>query len=137
MRRRLSISLALVSPSESSIVILDEPTTGLDAMVREDVWQLIKKLRHNRCIVMTTQHLQEAEELADQVALLDMGKMRAKGSVDEIKKQFGIGYNLIINHQQPLEGPFAHEAEILARARGSFLDEKMTNEMKSQYTLPF
>lgn len=65
MRRRLSIALALVSPSESSIVILDEPTTGLDAMVREDVWQLIKKLRQNRCIVMTTQHLQEAEELAD------------------------------------------------------------------------
>ena len=65
MRRRLSIALALVSPSESSIVILDEPTTGLDAMVREDVWQLIKRLRQNRCIVMTTQHLQEAEELAD------------------------------------------------------------------------
>jgi len=65
MRRRLSIALALVSPSESSIVILDEPTTGLDAMVRQDVWQLIKKLKSNRCIVMTTQHLQEAEELAD------------------------------------------------------------------------
>lgn len=131
MRRRLSIALALVSPSESSIVILDEPTTGLDAMVREDVWQLIKRLRHNRCIVMTTQHLQEAEELADQVALLDMGKMRAKGSVDEIKKQFGIGYNLIISHKEPLDGKFEHEQEILTRVRGSFLDEKMSTETRS------
>jgi ABC-type multidrug transport system ATPase subunit len=65
MRRRLSIALALASPSESSIVILDEPTTGLDAMVREEVWQLIRSLKTGRCIVMTTQHLQEAEELAD------------------------------------------------------------------------
>ena len=47
--------------------------------------------------MMTTQHLQEAEELADKVALLDLGKMVAKGSVDEIKKMFGIGYNLIVN----------------------------------------
>lgn len=54
MRRRLSIALALVSPTDSSIVILDEPTTGLDAMVRDQVWQLIKRLRQNRCIVMTT-----------------------------------------------------------------------------------
>ena len=71
MRRRLSIALALASPSENSIVILDEPTTGLDAMVREEVWQLIKSLKYGRCIVMTTQHLEEAEELADQVALID------------------------------------------------------------------
>lgn len=56
-KRRLSIALALASPSESSIVILDEPTTGLDAMVRDDVWRLIKTLKENRCIVMTTQHL--------------------------------------------------------------------------------
>lgn len=54
MRRRLSIALALASPSESSIVILDEPTTGLDAMVREEVWQLIRSLKYDRCIVMTT-----------------------------------------------------------------------------------
>jgi ATP-binding cassette subfamily A (ABC1) protein 3 len=54
MRRRLSIALALASPSKNSIVILDEPTTGLDAMVREEVWQLIRNLKDGRCIVMTT-----------------------------------------------------------------------------------
>mmetsp|Transcript_3730 Transcript_3730/g.5640 ORF Transcript_3730/g.5640 Transcript_3730/m.5640 type:complete len:138 (-) Transcript_3730:2765-3178(-) len=70
-KRRLSIALALVSPSDKSIVILDEPTTGLDATIRDQVWQLIKNLKQDNCIVMTTQHLQEAEELADRVALLD------------------------------------------------------------------
>jgi ATP-binding cassette, subfamily A (ABC1), member 3 len=54
LRRRLSIALALASPNESSIVILDEPTTGLDAIVRDQVWQLIKSLKQNRCIIMTT-----------------------------------------------------------------------------------
>ena len=69
--------------------------------------------------------------------MLDMGKMRAKGSVDEIKKQFGIGYNLIISHKNPLDGKFEHEQEILRRVEGSFLDEKMSTETRSQYTLPF
>ena len=96
MRRRLSIALALASPSESSIVILDEPTTGLDAMVRDEVWQLIKHLKYGRCVVMTTQHLEEAEELADQVALLDQGKLVHKGSVTDIKRKFGVGYNLSV-----------------------------------------
>jgi len=66
-----------------------------------------------------------------------MGTMRAKGSVDEIKKQFGIGYNLVINHKVPLDGRFEHEAEILARIKGALLDEKMSTESRSQYTLPF
>lgn len=66
-----------------------------------------------------------------------MGKMRARGSVDEIKKQFGIGYNLIISHKEALKGRYEHEQEILSRVKGSFLDEKMSTELRSQYTLPF
>ena len=96
MKRRLSIALALASPNESSIVILDEPTTGLDAMVRTQVWDLIKKMKDDKCIVMSTQHLQEAEELADQLALLDQGRVVAGGSVTDIKMKFGIGYNLTV-----------------------------------------
>jgi ABC-type multidrug transport system ATPase subunit len=52
---------------------------------------------------MTTQHLQEAEELANQVALLDLGKIVTKGTVDEIKKKFGIGYNLVLNTDQDIQ----------------------------------
>ena len=81
-------------------MILDEPTTGLDAIVRDQVWQLIKSLKNDRCIVMTTQHLQEAEELANEVALLDMGKLISKGTVDQIKRKFGIGYNISITNNK-------------------------------------
>lgn len=66
-----------------------------------------------------------------------MGKMVAKGSVDEIKKKFGIGYNLIINHDPKAEEKLGFETEILSRIKGSFLDEKNSSELKSYYTLPF
>jgi len=84
---------------------------------------------------MTTQHLQEAEELADQVALLDLGKMVSKGSVDEIKKKFGIGYNLII-YNESFSIP-EYEPEILKRILGAYKDEKNSSEQKSIYILPF
>lgn len=77
---------------------------------------------------MTTQHLQEAEELADQVALLDMGKIVAKGSVDEIKKRFGIGYQLILDEKDD-----GDRVDILNHIKGATQDEKNSN----QFLLPF
>ena len=73
MKRRLSIAMGIVA--ESSILIMDEPTTGLDPIIRDQVWSLIKELKKDRCILMTTQHLEEAEELADGLALLETGKL--------------------------------------------------------------
>lgn len=92
MKRKLSLGMGIVA--ESKILILDEPTTGLDPEVRQQIWNLIKQLKKGRCILMTTQHLEEAEELADNLALLETGKLVAQGSTDEIKKRFGVGYNL-------------------------------------------
>ena len=91
---------------------------------------------------MTTQHLQEAEELADQVALLDLGKIVAKGSVDDIKKKFGIGYNLVINndcnsYQESNYFNSKLENCILSRIKGSYFDEKNSNDLKAIYVLPF
>lgn len=134
MRRRLSIALALASPSDSSIVILDEPTTGLDAMVREEVWQLIKSLKHGRCIVMTTQHLQEAEELADKIALLDAGKMVAKGTVTEIKRKFGIGYCITIGRADDEQAEI--DEAVLRMVPGSIRDTDISAQ-KCKYILPF
>lgn len=73
LKRRLSIAMGIVA--ESKVLILDEPTTGLDPIVRDQIWSLIKSLKKDRCILMTTQHLEEAEELADGLALLEMGKL--------------------------------------------------------------
>lgn len=135
MQRRLSIAMALASPTENSIVILDEPTTGLDALVREEVWQMIKSLKKGRCIVMTTQHLQEAEELADQVALLDQGKLVQKGTVDEIKKKFGVGYNLRITFDDTVSQ--LETEEKLHDLIPGLVSETSNNKHFRNYILPF
>lgn len=62
------------------------------------MWELIKSLKTDRCILMTTQHLEEAELLADSLGLLDSGKLMARGTPDEIKKKYGVGYNLKISY---------------------------------------
>lgn len=67
-----------------------------------------------------------------------MGQVRAKGSVDEIKKRFGIGYNLIVSHEPgATEIPYKYEQSILSNVPGSFYDPKMSSDLKSCYTLPF
>ena len=98
------MSIAMSIASESKILIMDEPTTGLDPLVREHIWTLIKSLKKGRCILLTTQHLEEAEELADKLALMETGKLVAQGTPDEIKKRFGVGYNLkILKHEGQFE----------------------------------
>lgn len=126
MKRRLSIALGIVG-HHSQLLILDEPTTGLDPLVRAQVWSLINQLKKSHCILMTTQHLEEAEELADGLALMETGKVVAVGSVDEIKKKFGVGYNLTIKPfnliEQPLEGHFLANIkdQIISMIPGSYL----------------
>lgn len=85
MRRRLDIAMSLVGNPQ--LIFLDEPTTGLDPEGRLAVWQKIKQLAHNGTTVfLTTQYLEEAEQLADQIAILHAGKIIARGSLEELKK---------------------------------------------------
>jgi len=63
MKRKLSLAMALVGGSK--LIILDEPTSGLDVESRRQVWELIKKIKQGRSIIMSTQHLEEADELSD------------------------------------------------------------------------
>jgi ABC-2 type transport system ATP-binding protein len=85
MRRRLDIAMSLIG--EPSIVFLDEPTTGLDPEARNDMWKAIRKLADNgTTIFLTTQYLEEADELADTIALLHEGKIVANGTASELKK---------------------------------------------------
>jgi ABC-2 type transport system ATP-binding protein len=85
MRRRLDIAMSLIG--EPSIVFLDEPTTGLDPEARNDMWKAIRKLADNgTTIFLTTQYLEEADELADKIALMHEGKIVANGTASELKK---------------------------------------------------
>ena len=89
MRRRLDLALALVH--EPEILFLDEPTTGLDPAGRRDVWKEVRRLNRNlgMTIFLTTQYLEEADELADIVAIIDKGKIQTEGSPAKLKAAVG------------------------------------------------
>ena len=85
MRRRLDIAMSLIG--SPSIIFLDEPTNGLDPEARNDMWQTIRTLAKNGTTVfLTTQYLDEADELADTIAVLHRGKIIAKGTANELKQ---------------------------------------------------
>ncbi|MEU5402766.1 ATP-binding cassette domain-containing protein [Streptomyces sp. NPDC005963] len=86
MRRRLDLAAGLLG--EPEIVFLDEPTTGLDPRSRQDLWHLVRELRRDGTTVfLTTQYLEEADRLADRIALVDRGRLVAEGKADELKSQ--------------------------------------------------
>ena len=88
MRRRLDLGAALMA--EPPVVFLDEPTTGLDPKGRLSMWDLIADLaKGGTTILMTTQYLEEADVLADDIAVIDHGKVIARGTADELKRQTG------------------------------------------------
>jgi ABC-2 type transport system ATP-binding protein len=85
MRRRLDIAMSLIG--SPSVIFLDEPTTGLDPEARNDMWQTIRKLADSGTTVfLTTQYLEEADRLADKIAVLHQGKIVASGTANELKK---------------------------------------------------
>ncbi|MFB0920195.1 MAG: ATP-binding cassette domain-containing protein [Oscillospiraceae bacterium] len=87
MRRRLDIAMSLIGKPQ--LIFLDEPTTGLDPEARIEVWKLIKELAESGTTVfLTTQYLEEAEQLADQIAILQEGKIIANGTLIELKELF-------------------------------------------------
>jgi len=89
MRRRLDLALALVNGPQ--ILFLDEPTTGLDPVSRKDIWNEVRRLNREEgmTIFLTTQYLEEADQLADEVAIIDRGKIVAQGTPRELKKEIG------------------------------------------------
>jgi ABC-2 type transport system ATP-binding protein len=85
MRRRLDIAMSLIG--DPPVIFLDEPTTGLDPQSRVEVWNSVKKLAgQGTTVLLTTQYLDEAEQLADQIAILNEGRIIADGTLADLKK---------------------------------------------------
>ena len=85
MRRRLDIAMSLVG--NPSVIFLDEPTTGLDPQARIEVWEAVKELaEHGTTVLLTTQYLDEAEQLADRIAILHEGRIIVNGTLTELKR---------------------------------------------------
>ncbi|MDP4501789.1 ATP-binding cassette domain-containing protein [Nonomuraea turcica] len=86
MRRKLDLAMTLVG--EPQIIFLDEPTTGLDPRSRRTMWEIIRELvADGTTIFLTTQYLEEADQLADRIAVLDQGRLVAEGTADELKRR--------------------------------------------------
>jgi ABC-2 type transport system ATP-binding protein len=86
LQRRLSIAMALMS--DPQILFLDEPTLGLDPHARKSVWSYIEKLKKQKTILLTTHYLEEADSLADTVAIIDRGSIVEMGPPHELKKKY-------------------------------------------------
>jgi ABC-2 type transport system ATP-binding protein len=105
MRRRLDLAMSLVGTPP--ILFLDEPTTGLDPEARIEVWKVVKELAHGgRTVFLTTQHLEEAEQLADHIAILHEGKIIASGTLRELQKLFPPAQVEYVEKQPTLEEIF-------------------------------
>ncbi|NBD26480.1 ABC transporter ATP-binding protein [Paenibacillus glycinis] len=105
MRRRLDIALSLVG--QTQIIFLDEPTTGLDPEARIEVWKIAKELADGgTTIFLTTQYLDEAEHLADRIAILHEGRIIAHGTLEELKRLFPPAKVEYVEKQPSLEEIF-------------------------------
>ena len=103
MRRRLDLAMSLVGDPE--IIFLDEPTTGLDLKSRQELWNTIKEMKsQGKTILLTTQYLEEADYLADQIGFLREGEIVANGTPDEMKRLAGADKLLLVfNNLQDTE----------------------------------
>ncbi|MFI2105350.1 ABC transporter ATP-binding protein [Isoptericola sp. NPDC019693] len=105
MRRRLDIAMSLIG--DPPIIFLDEPTTGLDPQARIEVWDTVKKLAHGgTTVLLTTQYLDEAEQLADRIAILHEGTIIQNGTLAELKRLLPPAKVEYVEKQPSLEDVF-------------------------------
>ncbi|KAK7158970.1 hypothetical protein R3I94_005341 [Phoxinus phoxinus] len=94
MQRKLSVAMAFVGGSR--VVILDEPTSGVDPYARRSIWDLLLKYRTGRTVILSTHHMDEADLLSDRVAIISKGKLHCSGSPLFLKNCFGVGFYLTL-----------------------------------------
>ncbi|XP_077175432.1 glucosylceramide transporter ABCA12 isoform X2 [Paroedura picta] len=139
MKRKLSISIALLGGSK--VVILDEPTTGVDPCSRRGIWEIISKNRKGRTIILSTHHLDEAEVLSDRIAFLENGGLKCCGSPFYLKETFGSGYHLTLTKKKSPALNVAEECDtsavttmIQSHLPAAYLKEDIGGELV--YVLP-
>ncbi|XP_073045871.1 ABC transporter A family member 1 isoform X1 [Primulina eburnea] len=99
MRRKLSLGIALIG--DSKVVILDEPTSGMDPYSMRLTWQLIKRIKKGRIILLTTHSMDEADVLGDRIAIMANGSLKCCGSSFFLKQKYGVGYTLTLVKTTP------------------------------------
>ncbi len=119
MRRRLDLAAALIG--RPKLLFLDEPTTGLDPRSRLGMWDVIRtQVREGATLLLTTQYLEEADALADEIAVVDQGKIIARGTADELKTQVGGERIEVVVHDRDL---LERAAQLIAPDGSASIDE--------------
>jgi len=103
MKRRLSIAISLVG--DPSLILLDEPTTGLDPETRRGIWDVIEEQKRGRSIILTTHNMEEADVLCSRIGVMSVGQMLCLGSQMYLKNKFGKGYNISVTVRDYLSDP--------------------------------
>jgi ABC-2 type transport system ATP-binding protein len=115
MRRRLDIGASLIA--RPRVVFLDEPTTGLDPPTRNELWRFVEELvADGATVLLTTQYMEEAERLADQIVVLDAGSVIARGTAGELKQRLG---GDLLEVRVSDAGQLAQAAQLIAEIAGS------------------
>jgi len=92
MKRK--VLMAMILATEADVIFLDEPTTGLDPLARREFWEVLQEVRKDRFVVLTTHYMEEAEQLADTIGVLEEGKLIALGTLDELRQRLRYNYSV-------------------------------------------
>lgn len=109
-KRKLTLGISIIS--RPTLLFLDEPTSAVDPVARKEIWQILLQLKQNKNMItlLTTHHLEEAEFLSDKINVLGFGEILVSGTVEDIKRKFGVGYTLnIINEKRDPSSPAFRE----------------------------
>ncbi|XP_065108171.1 uncharacterized protein abca12 [Paramisgurnus dabryanus] len=127
MKRKLSISIAFIGGSR--LVVLDEPTTGVDPCSRRSIWDIVLQHKQERTIILSTHHLDEAEVLSDRIAFLERGGLKCCGSPFYLKDKMAKGYNLTLTKRvQSLDSKEKFDGEQLKEFIQSYMPEAQQKE---------
>ena len=130
MRRRLDLAASLVG--HPSVIYLDEPTTGLDPAKREGVWQLVRSLADDgTTVLLTTQYLEEADALADEISVIDLGRVIAHGTPAELKHIVG-GQTVVVRPLDPTR--LDDVAQLLGQMSGKAVDSPARGVLSTPVT---
>jgi ABC-type multidrug transport system ATPase subunit len=133
-KRKLSLGLALIG--NPALVLLDEPSSGMDPVSRRFMWEIIRSVKNDKSIVLTTHSMEECEALCDRVGIMVSGKLRCIGSIQHLKAKYGKGYKLDIKLRDSLESSNQEELKNLIEKcfKGACLEEEFPLFLK--YEIP-